>query len=557
MITVLRSPAPIELTEGEVPVEVLSTDADGKLVVDTGGVRARMIINPARSPSTKISIFLAWRASDGSQYDIRFFSLAFAGGPPAELPNFHNYQGPIRDYWNEVADIIGSHIDIEPWFHVYIEAEADGRLSLYAVAKEQDLSWSVSWWVGDRYVSVENDLPPTTNAQYTVRLDVVVANEREGWTSVGRIGASPDSRSRVHFDIGGILSSMVRDELPHPAIPAWSTDAPYEPLNLRSYYLRISEYSDREGFLSSIYVRGRRCFAGGTSAVIQARGNFFENLSTKNSWLTNRPDRRTVGTDEPVYLGFVQRYFTSTASELSLEVEEFTASGEIRTTSHFGDLGFTSPTFEPIVYPVGYRALGIGEDTLYYTVTVRRPRGHLTALAVAPPRTFIVDRSQYENVRYLAYLNSFFLPEVVRCTGRVVRELDVEYTRFDKVRRRSDGVEYGDTENIAAQVRESYTFATGYKPQLEIETILQEISRSPRLYEITSTGFTPLVATGKSFLTGAEDENLHSAIIPCELGIVDRSYGRYDDLLRAPEPDYWSGPDGEAWQGPNEQPWSN
>jgi hypothetical protein len=444
----------------------------------------------------------------------------------------------------------------------------DGTYSLWAVARSTDPGWNVRFLGADdgSVFTAEDNIQPDTQNEYRVRCDVVV-NTTDGFRVAATVGAPPDERSRVPFDIDNILRNAQLAELEYPAVPAFTTSAPFAPVRIMDYYLRISERSEDEDYIDTKYLRDLRVMLGGVSNVLNAAGNYLETFDLPGKWLSSRPDRRRVGPAEPAYLSSIQAPNPITASAVvygqpHLELETTNYDGE-PTTSFLYQGELEAEALTPITWPVGVAALGIGTDVSYYRVRVVQtfqegvpaPGAEPDRRAITEWRTFIVDRIEYESVRYLAYLNSFYTVEVLRCIGSVRHDIDIDVETTSVVRPVDAGIVVPDVASWSARVRDAYTFATGYKERLEIETVTNELYRSPRLYEITPTGFTPLVINGVSFPLHTTGQNLHAASIRCSLALNDRNYSRLDDLLTIPPLDFWASPDGEAWLGVNEEPW--
>ena len=546
-------------TENPIPLEVLLTKDDGSLIVDPGGVRASLTGQPGEGLGDGVFCSINWTDPDGYGFSTNYLVNSIYPGAIA-LPEYTG--GSLAQYWENLAAIIGADPLLAPYFRVYSSANANGSYTIWAVARSTDPKWSIGWGPVSGNPNgpffVVNDIQPETMEGYIVRCDVLI-DTADGYRLVGTVGSVPNKDSRVSWDLAALIGDSMKNDLPYPAIPSWSTSAPYRADLIDDYYLRISELSERDGIEGQQYVRGLQAMLGGVANFLNARGNYLTTFSRSGIWLSWRADRRSVGIDEPVFLANVRRDFNNPSSNTPyLQVEETTADGTVITRNAFQDNRPTIERYSPIVWPVGPAQLGISEETLFYRVRPRIERGAgLLDLSLADWRTFVVDRTEYESVRYLAYLNSFYLPEVLRCTGSASKSMGVDFAETAMVRNVASDISVPDRSNYRALVRDGYTFATGYKEQRELETILQELYRSPRVYEITPTGFTPLVLRGRSFPLAATARNLHSAVIECELALDNTSYSRIDDRLIIPPPDNWQSPDGADWTSPDETPWSN
>ncbi|MEM9835146.1 MAG: hypothetical protein AAF828_01510 [Bacteroidota bacterium] len=554
MISISKSPDALMLSNNTIPVEVLSSDSSGELVVQLGGVRSRLISNLGQGLTAGTIVTVNWSTPQGGSFSVNFSTDGTAASAYA-IPAYSS--GSLMAYWSSVAQAMGSSAEIAPWFTVFSEMNADGTYSVWFVVRDADPNWQLTFGPGgSTEFTTETNLLPATNEQYIVRCEVVI-DPGTGFEVAGTAGCSPNELSRVNFDISGIVHRAILRALPYPGIPSWNLATPFSAGNVKPYYLRLWEFSEAEGFESVKFIRDLEAFAGGVSEVLAADGNFLTSFSTAGIWLNWRPDRRYVGPSEPVFMASLRRQFDDPFTDQPyLEVEQTNSQGVASTANKYENT-VTIEGNNAVVWPVGPAQLGIAFDTLFYRVRVRQLRGSGSPLSLTPWQTFFVDRTEYESVRYLAYLNGFLLPEVVRCTGSVSSTLSASFQTNEIVRPQSAGVEIPDRENFATDTTNRYVFATGYKQQSEVETILEEIVRSPRVYEITPTGYTPLVLQSKSFPIDDTDRNLHSAILQFDLALRSKSYSRRDDALRVPPLDTWQSPDGSDWQSPDETPWSN
>jgi len=506
MITVTQRPDPIMLSGNPIDVEVLASRPDGSPIVAAGGSRATFTGPPNDGLGDNLFLSLDWTNPEGRALSVGFhtagpFPTAYA------IPAYGG--GDLTSYFQQLASAIGSNQEVAPYFNITPSRNLDGSFTITAVAKSNDPAWSVRWEGVDEAAgfTVANNIGGSNDGSYRVRTEIFM-DRGNGYEEIGSIGSPPNDSSRLAFDIGRIVDNAVREVLPLPGIPSFEADAPIVGNNVYPYYLRISDFSTEAGYGDDVVIDDRRAFAGKVGGALLSSGNFLEQISTGSSWLCSRPDRRLIGRNEPVFLSWLSPNSSDVSPQL--EVEETDDALTVTTRLVYGNVATTNR--EPITFPVGVVALGIDDATVYYRVRVMNQDVELS-----PWRTFVVDVKQYEQERYLAYLNSFYLPEVLRCTGDLESELDTRRQEFTRVRQQDGGSLLPGKGTFRVETSEDYTYFTGYKPRLEVVAVVRELVASPYVYQITANGRTPLLPAGRSFDLGNPTNNLFAAVLPFKL----------------------------------------
>ncbi|MEM9928518.1 MAG: hypothetical protein AAF840_01740 [Bacteroidota bacterium] len=567
MISVLQQPDSVQLSGNPIDFEVLASRSDGSPAISTGGVRAILTDDNGNGLNDNTFISLNWRTPEGVSRSVNFHtSGSFAAA--YQIPAY--VSGPLVNYWSALAQTINNNQEVSPFFTVTWQRNSAGNYTLIAAARSLDPAWSVGWGpAASSNFSVLND--QTGNEDLGFRIRVSVFLKVDGiFQSLGEFGGSPNAQSRYSFDISNMIDGAIRNALPVPGIPSFTADAPILGTNLFDYYVRITDYTTTDGYGAGVLIEGKQAFAGRVGGTLQGV-NFIETITAANSWLCSRPDRRTIGREEPVFLSHLKPGPGS--ASLTLQVEEFDQNGTggvIR--SVYQNTAVEGRT--PVTFPVGVAALGIDAGTLYYRVRVA------SATDDNPWRTFIIDQRTYEEERYLIYLNSFFLPEVFRCTGEISQDLEVSYSTYSRVRPLNGGRTEPGKGNWSTDTTDGYLFATGYKPKAEISAMIRELVESPRVYEFRSTGSIPLLPNGRNFSLGSTDQNLFAATLSFELAELEKgsAFGSVGDSVGggtdtgggiidpptggdgeggAENIDNWTGDDNVAWTGDDDVAWAN
>lgn len=561
MITVLQKPDAIQLSGNPMDFEVLASRADGSPAVSAGGSRARLSGLAGAGLPSGTTVTLSWTTPEGATRTVTF-STSGASASVYEIPAY--VSGALSVYWSNLAAAIGSNQEVSPFFTLTAGQNANGTFGITAIARSNDPAWDIQWGPsGSSSFTVQNSLPGNADLGYRIRVSVFMQLAGT-FQLIGEFGGPPNAQSRYSFDIGRMLHSAIRDQLPTPGLPSFAATAPIPGANVFPYYVRISEFTSANGYGASVLVDGLSAFGGRLGGALQGV-NFIANVTPPNSWLCARPDRRLVGRNEPVFLSYVKT--GSGTASVALQVEEFDQEGTGTLRTMFS--GTIVNGQNAMTFPVGVAALGIASDTMYYRVRVTGLNN--------PWRTFIVDTRSYESERYIGYLNSFFLPEVFRCVGSISHSMDANYQTYTRVRPLNGGRTEPGKGNWSTETTEDYVFATGYKPRAEISALLRELVESPRVYDYRATGSIPLLPTGKNFSFGSTNQSLFAANLSFELAELEKgsAFGAIGDTVGPgtdtgggvidpvdPEPgtggdlfDYWKSPDNSNWESPDGTPW--
>ena len=567
MISITRQPGATHLSQNQILFEVKGMDADG-MQFYWRGVRAELRSVGANGLSSGQFVSVNWTEPEGLSLAVNFSvpaSPALATGNPNRLPPYAS--GTYLAYWESVAAKMAAHPELRPWFSFYATDNGDGTYSVWCTARQYETGWTVAFGPDGApafTTSQVAELTTNTPEGYRLRLDVFLEDGYDLGTymRVATVGSPVNSDSKALFSIEQVLDKSLRNTLPELLVPAWDTAAPYVSPTLLRYYVRAYEQTDNgdPDYTNFRLSTTKRVLCGGIAQSLDAQLDFLGTRDEDSNWLTWRPDGQTVAPEQPYFLAWY--CYDNTILPIALEVEEYLADGSVTQTYLYQDDIGQPSQYRVYVFPVGPEALGVSASTVRYRVRVVQegeigPDFEPIYSTVSPWRIFYVDRAHYTEVRYLAYLNSFCCPEVVRCVGDIDKDVKIDVEESQAIVPIGFVETFPERRPARIDWEDLFTYRTGYIPRLEADTLQHELRSSWRLYEISPTGYIPLLTRGKSFPITSSRQNLHSVEIEATPALLDRNYSRIDGQLVIPPIEVWGSPDGlHIWTSPVAVPWS-
>jgi len=445
-----------------------------------------------------------------------------------DIPSNPGNYASTSEYWTTIATIIQNHPSIKPYLNVYAFDIGTG-MRMVVEAKE----YSNDWAVGLTIPSLANYSVqpfPTTNtnipSNYKVNITVFVEVAYGGdYVNAGSLELQPDADSYIEVDLSSVVDAVIKDTLPSVQTSDWRTVNPLIWDITRRFYLEIWESigADSSDYDQLTISPTRMAMAGGIAQSLFAAGNYFAQLANNNSLLTWYPNRRSLGTTQPELLAWYN--YTGNPISPAVQVVIFYADGSNTTGIIHAAHGITAQDKQVMLIPVGMPLLvsvdaNAAQTAVKYTVQVCTVSGGVVT-PLSQVRTYFVDASYYEEVHYLLYLNSFWVPAIQRCVGE--KESEVEITR--------EITQLLKTYNYTPYFQERYqyqedwdnitVFHTGYITRAEAQA-LQELFIYGRVWDITSSGNYPLVLSGKKFSITRTRQNLHSFAIETKRAMEER-----------------------------------
>jgi len=186
-----------------------------------------------------------------------------------------------------------------------------------------------------------------------------------------------------------------------------------------------------------------------------------------------------------------------------LEIVGYTEDSTLSTIFLFDNNGgFDVNPNECVVFPVNYLIISI-QNNVVLKFTIRIVDGTSaydsgSPVYLSPLRTYYVDYDYYDTVKTLLYLNSFFLPETLRLTGEQKKDLQVSRQISQRILEANYSTVSKEVEQFDFDWDNVWTFRTGHIRKAEVDA-LQELLIYNSAYEITETGYRPLLLDGRRY----------------------------------------------------------
>lgn len=569
MISILQQPTEVvRLSGNELLYRVLATDENGDRFRYLGArVELRVPANTTWAAGEQM--FLIWQEPNGAT-GLRLFLVSDdpipPGSPAVHLPTYTGYANPLA-YWEDMALRIGNDPIVRPIFYTYVDVDAvTGAISLWIVARRYEEGWTIQVGPDGTFTYTPfpySELISNRIPGHRILMDVYIESGYDSmqFDRVATLETVAGSNSEQWFNISEIVHSSIKNRLPDLLIPAWDTANPVIIETVRKYYTRIAETATDIVDPDSYYTSELIALCGGVANSLNIP-EYLSTITLETSILSWRSKTQTIGVRQPYFLNFfISNNYVEFPNDPSvpcyLEVEEYNENHGLVTTRFEYNAGF--PLYKKnriITFPVGVDALGIGATTAYYRVRVMLDP-ELNGTPGSDWRTFEIDRNYYIEERYLAYTNSFFAPEVLRCVGTLTKQMNVEQDVSQHIRVPGVGPSYSEQRNTKVSWSDLFTYNSAFLDGPDCDAVNHELRIAENIYEISPAGYIPLRTTGKGVVISQTRQNLHQLTIAALPTAIERFYSRIDGLLLDPPVEVWGSPDGIGiWASPLAQPWS-
>lgn len=421
-------------------------------------------------------------------------------------------------YFQTVAAQIQANSAISPFFTVWASSPSAGLYRINIQANDPDPDWEITFTI----TGIDAGSNPTTSSDaavadntpdnYKIIFDVFFEDEYNSGTFLrsASLEGTPDDDGYLLFNIESVLHNQARNSQATLPVPALDNDGPIIADIIRRYYVRYRQ--DYTGIFDDPlntdgawnYFSISKVLIGGVSQKLFASYDFFDELDADNSLLTWYPDGKNISPGQPEYLAWYN--YTGSSKSIVLELKRQTATG-FDTTLYIYDFDPVPTASEQVLLiPC---SLSLMETLLSldfsatkkYTVRVVDAASDWEGASpsyLSQPRSFYVDRSHYEEEKYLVYLNSFSCPEVLRCTGVFSRDLNVESEQVQRILPYNYERYFSELYQYDQTWRNQLTYRSGYVSKGEA-LALQELLIYRKAWEIQSDGYAGLLIQGKNF----------------------------------------------------------
>lgn len=514
--SIASQPAEIALTGNQMVFNIECADANGD-PFRWLGIRCRLLAaGDVTYYSAGNTITLTFREPEfGPTHSITFTASA----TPSGTTQFSSTPGSFATYlayWQHVADVMSSHPEVSPYVQVYIN-HVGANYELMAEVRSYETDWTITFTQSPSVLPLTNypTLSTTIPANYRISADVWAENAFRGTQSKrATLELIPTAASAVQIDVSEILHNATLKDFP-TNLPTFLGDIPIIWDIVRNYYLRIWESigvtsTDYDTYTVSSVLLG---LCGGIANSLRASTDFLSSLSSTNSLLTWRPNRRRVDTAQPEWISWYNytEDIVSPALEVTYTYPDGTTSTGVILTEH----GVSVEANQVAIIPVGFLILdGVARVTAvkYAVRVVSYDEGTSTATPLSQYITYDIDYSYRASTKYIMYLNGFNAPEVLRCFGDFDTDLEVSREIAEYTLQPGYTANFRQRAQYAQDWDNTYTYYTGYMTRAEAEA-LQELLVYGRAWEISANAYIPLSIDGKKFSITSTRQNLHAYAI--------------------------------------------
>jgi hypothetical protein len=555
MVNLITSPDAVTLTRNTALYKLKSVNGSGQLFRATG-VKSEVDFSASSNRlSAAATITIAYTEPDGTMETVIFTATNTPTGV-ADLPSGAVSGYNNTTYWAAVANIIGTHPRIAPFFTaVILSTKITIQERTAAAGWALVVTNSASYTVTDTAATTD-----TTPDNYRVTLQVFAeyGYKTGAYELVSEHEGLPDENGLMFFDISQVLDALGRDMVQEPAIPLYANAVPVRANNTLRYYVRFREQSGTPvTYQDWTYDAVKIAVLGGVANSIWAEANYLLTLDVSNALLSWQVDGRLISPEERVYLPW--HNYTGSAKRVVLEVIAYSVVTGLADTA---DFLFESSTilydaYETALIPAWPSALGITDTTKYrYTVRVVDADSAYDSGEpeyLSQEREYYINRDFSRTERQIMYLNSFGCPECWRCTGEYSKSLEISRSTAQRAIQPGYDQYAADTVQYFTDFNPALTYRTGYVRRADAE-VLQEMFLAVSLYDISENGYVPLRITSNGLDVTSSLRDLHSYQFTTQPRLSMGNFSKRE--VPNAGSDAWQDADLSYWLDTLNQPWT-
>lgn len=515
MITIVSQPSDRTWSNNDIIFKLRATDDEGQIYGEKG-VTGQIRFSAGSNPATFIvgnSVIISLDIG-ANNYTETFMVVAEPTGLN-ELPAGSSDEA-FGIYFKRILSKFQTHPRLSTYFEIK-DTMVPGYFNIEFVAKEVSADWALGFAVNSTAAIipfVQNDVQDNPSPDnYKVKFEVCFQSIYEAGTfeSVLQSEAQPDADGMIRLNLQKTIHKECLKSLPNPPVPPFGLTEIIEADNIRKYYIR---YAEAEGEIETVgaYIDTsvQEVLLGGIDKETFAYTDYLSQLSENQSFLTWQTPQREVTEGQTDFLNWYN--YSDIEKSVVLELRRFSPSGELSKRYLFDAFPHTKVgAKKTAIIPINTEFFAI-EDSLAFAVRVvdgTSPYDSGNPTYLSSEVTYTLDFDYHESLRHLVFLNSFFLPETVKLTGVLTKDLEVDrqlsativqdgYRATDKDMAQNDF----DWENV-------YIYRSGYISKIEADA-LQQMLIYNYVYEVGELNYRPLLIEGKKFKITETLKFLHS-----------------------------------------------
>lgn len=287
------------------------------------------------------------------------------------------------------------------------------------------------------------------------------------YDEIMKLELRPDADGYVDFNISSVIDKAIRSKFEIPPIPDESNfQDPYISPITYQYALTYAERSGNPPELSEWSVLGDgEYFAvlGGIDRTKWHRTYLADITSGDIKCIFSRNiTNRKVGRNQLHWIN----WWNPTSGSVSAYCEFKIYDDSMTLVSTVTSGTASVPAYQPVCFP-GVFSINLG--TLVPRMVTMQIKG---AGDLSPVIRFLIDNNEYDNNRDLIYLNSYNVPDGIRCIGDFTREINTQRQKSNNLEG-VNGVATSkrEVQQVGVDWNHVYTYRTGYITKQELEAL--------------------------------------------------------------------------------------
>lgn len=555
-LSVLTNPPGVAFARNPIPMTLLSYNGTVDTVYGPKPATAILKFAPTLRLADGEMITVAWTEPANTSESVAF-TASNLNTTETNLPST-TFTGDNLQYWELVAEKIRVFYYLAP--HISVTRKTMGAETwLVFQAKETLPGWVLNISTSNTSVTIDTFPPTPDNTPTNYRVQLEMFFEKEIYTGkyekLATLEQRPNALGHTTFDLSGLLERQCSDARSEPLVPVWAVTQPLFAQNLRQYYVRYTEIFGEPATAAQWGATPPlKAMDGGVSMDQYALGLTLSRFSATNAFASWQPDFKKVSKGQPEFLCWFNH--TGTSAKVKLNRQLFSnIDGQGLINQSFYEIPVRP--WETLIFPLRNLLDGsqfpVNAPEADVNKVVFRVCDFDTSDPLSEARTYILDRTPFESIRYIQYINGFGAPETLRCTGNITKKLRVQ--RTTGVRPYQPGTQYAtDTFPVSVAWEPILEYRTGFITRAEAEA-LQDFLISKYIYDVSAEGYIPLAMQPDTFAVTETAQDLHSYTFQCALRLDLRNYS-HRPAITANAPDAWETPDGAKWTNAFTQPWT-
>lgn len=384
-------------------------------------------------------------------------------------------------------------------------------------------------------------------ANYRVEVVVTV-----GGIDAAPLRTYPSAAGFIDLDLSDVVDAVLTAQLPEN-LPRLAAGDHYVLDQVRSLRVTFKEiYGEPPAEESSLQSTLIKTMSGGVDAYQFPGTPYWTRQTDAKSYTAWLPNRRKVGRDQPIFLGWTP---TAGPAQATLEVVWYTNAGLSVVGGTIG-APLSLDRGQIAIYQVGPTQLGLGNDVAYYRVrlnveTESSEIGGGTIELSTQWREFTIDPLPHRDNHYLIAMNVWGCPETIRCTGR--RNKTPTFSPETVTRPLARGYANNARQTVQRQhnLGFDYVYNTGLISERELDAIAGLLAEG-RLWVVDGLKLKAVLPQGLRKIDGLDSRaDSYSLDIEVTRSLDPRNYTPDpQDSANDPTP-YWLEPDNSIWTEPS------